>query len=58
MRTGTNLVGLTGHVGRLCVRALRLVLHSFPGLLTALEFTAGEMLVTEILQALYAIPPK
>jgi len=51
-------VGLTGHVGRLCVRGLRLVLHSFPGLLTVLDSTVGEMLATEILQVLYARPPK
>jgi hypothetical protein len=51
-------VDLTGHVGRPCVRGLRLVLHSFPRLLTVLDSTVGEMLATEILQVLYARPPK
>ena len=58
MKTRASLVGLTGYVGRLCVRALRLVLHSCLGLLTGLDFTVGEMSVTGILQALCATRPK
>lgn len=43
MKTGASLVGcLTGYVGRLCVRALRLVLHSCLGLLTGLDFTVAK----------------
>jgi hypothetical protein len=58
VKAGTNLVSLAGYIGRLCARALHLVLHFCPELLTALGFTADEMSATEISQVLYAIPPK
>lgn len=58
VKTRASPVGLTGYVGRLYVCALHLVLHSFLGLLTGLDFIVGEMSVTGILQALYATRPK
>src|SRR5437868_15520322 len=54
--TRANLIGLTGHVGRLCVRESRLVLHSFPGLLWTLPW--AKLSATETLQALAAIQRK
>src|SRR2546425_1138491 len=58
VRTRTNLVGLIGHVGRRCMHGLHSVLLSSLGLLIALDSIVGEMLGTEILQALCATPPK